>query len=140
MDAQTRELFESSLLSLAKERVREGRLSDPTASGTAKNPFCGDEIAVDVELSEGLLKSLGYEAKACSLCVASAELLSQWVEGGATGADLEKMAQSVKLALQGEAAPDGFDALASVAPFRARHKCVTLPFDAALKAVKDGES
>ena len=140
MDAQTRELFESSLLSLAKERVREGRLSDATASGTAKNPFCGDEITVDLELSEGLLTSLGYEAKACSLCVASAELLSQWVEGGATGADLEKMAQSVKLALQGEATPDGFDALASVAPFRARHKCVTLPFDAALKAVKDGES
>lgn len=140
MDAQTRELFESSLLSLAKERAREGRLTDPTASGTAKNPFCGDEITVDVELVDGLLSSLGYEAKACSLCVASAELLSQWVEKGGSVSALADLSETVKLALQGEAAPDGFDALASVAPFRARHKCVTLPFDAVLKAVKDGET
>ena len=140
MDAQTRELFESSLLALAKERAREGRLEDPTASGTVKNPFCGDEITVDIGLIDGVLDSLGYEAQACSLCVASAELLSQWVEQGGTVEHLAEVAATVKQALQGETPPDGFDALASVAPFRARHKCVTLPFDAALKAIKDSET
>lgn len=140
MDAQTRELFESSLLSLAKERAREGRLTNPRATGSAKNPFCGDEITVDLDVIDGLLSSLGYEAKACSLCVASAELLSQWAEQGGSIGQLAELAETVKLVLQGEAAPEGFEALASVAPFRARHKCVTLPFDAALKAVRDGET
>ena len=50
MDAETRTLFESRLLSLAKARAREGRLPEATHTGAVKNPFCGDEIAVDVKL------------------------------------------------------------------------------------------
>ncbi|MDA9176470.1 iron-sulfur cluster assembly scaffold protein [Alphaproteobacteria bacterium] len=136
MDDETRILFESDLLSLAKARVREGRLTQRSGSGTAKNPFCGDEIAVDLVVADGVLKTVGYEAKACSLCVASAELLSQWVEQhGGSAAELSALAEAVQGVLKGQDAPAGFEALASVAPFRARHKCVTLPFDAAQKAV-----
>lgn len=135
MDEETRILFESDLLSLAKARVREGRLSHRSGTGKAKNPFCGDEIAVDLDVVDGAMKTVGYEAKACSLCVASAEMLSAWVEqnGGSTE-DLVALTEAVNGVLQGQDAPAGFEALASVAPFRARHKCVTLPFDAAQKA------
>ena len=86
MDEETRILFESDLLSLAKARVREGRLAHRSGTGKAKNPFCGDEIAVDLDVVDGAMKTVGYEAKACSLCVASAEMLSAWVEqhGGST--------------------------------------------------------
>ncbi|MAW53029.1 MAG: hypothetical protein CME01_09385 [Geminicoccus sp.] len=157
MDAETRTLFESRLLSLAKARAREGRLPEATHTGAVKNPFCGDEIAVDVKLSaQGAVVDLGYEAKACSLCVASAELLSDWIdqvysqaqsqEGGSPAPlqpeDLHALAQAIDDVLKGgnAPAPDGFEALVSVAPFRARHKCVTLPFDAAIKALEDKQT
>lgn len=151
MDSETRALFESRLLTLAQARVRERRLADATHTGSAKNPFCGDEIAVDLRLnSDGGLEALGYEAKACSLCVASAELLSRWLEdmqasagsvaGSVAPETLHALAQSVDLALKGEKEPAGFEALATVRPFRARHKCVTLPFDAVTKALKDQHS
>lgn len=153
MDAETRTLFESRLLSLAKARAREGRLPGATHTGAVKNPFCGDEIAVDVKLSaQGAVVDLGYEAKACSLCVASAELLSDWIDqvysqvGGSSATlqpkDLHALAQAIDDVLKGgnAPAPDGFEALVSVAPFRARHKCVTLPFDAAIKALEDKQT
>ena len=137
MDAETRDLFESSLLRLAKDRAREGRLPSFDATGSRKNPFCGDEVTVDLRLSAGVLTELGYEARACSLCVASAELLAQWA---ALGPDLDALLareQAVKALLRGEAPPpEGLEALASVAPFRARHKCVSLPWEAAVEAVR----
>lgn len=143
MDAETRTLFESQLLSLAKTRAREGRLPDASNSGSVKNPFCGDEIAVDLRMNEnGALEALGYEAKACSLCVASAELLNSWLDAASppladADAALRALAQAIDGTLKGEMSPpEGFESLASVMPFRARHKCVTLPIDAALKALE----
>ena len=137
MDAETRDLYESSLLALAKDRVREGRLTQFDATSTRKNPFCGDEVAVDLSIQDGLVTGSGYEAKACSLCVASAELLVQWIDEGPTPDEVLLREQAVKALLKGEEPPKGLEALASVAPFRARHKCVTLPWEAAAAAVKE---
>jgi nitrogen fixation NifU-like protein len=138
MDAETRDLFESSLLDLAKARTHEGPLTDPSGQAHAKNPFCGDEVTVDVRLDAATraMTALGYEAKACSLCVASAELLSGWVADGAgTVEELDGLLAQIKATLGADAAaPEGFEALASVAPFRARHRCVTLPLEAACEA------
>jgi len=138
MDADTRALFEGRLLELAKARLREGRLDPPASSAQSKNPFCGDEIDVDIALNGADLTAVGYEARACSLCVASAELLSAWVDEAPRGTDdISALAHAIRETLKGENAPAGFEALASVAPFRARHKCVTLPFEAALKAIEE---
>ena len=136
MDAETRDLYESSLLALAKDRQREGRLTRFDATGHRKNPFCGDEVVVDLLIQDGVLRGVGYEAKGCSLCVASAELLSQWIDKSPRVEGLFEREQGIKAMLRGGAAPAGLEALASVAPFRARHKCVELPWEAAVTAVK----
>lgn len=135
------DLYQKSILALAAAAHGAGRLDQPSGSADIRNPLCGDHVIVDVAAAEGRIEALGHELKACVVCQASASLLAD--QGpGSDKADLEALLQDLNAMLKTQAAPPegkwaGYADLAGVAPYGNRHRCVTLPVEAAIDALAD---
>lgn len=54
-------------------------------TGRASHPVCGDEVAVDVRLSDGVLEELAWRARGCPACVAVAAAAGQALRGAPAG-------------------------------------------------------
>jgi NifU-like protein involved in Fe-S cluster formation len=131
-------LYSKEVLRLAAAAKGAGRLPEPRLSGSAHNPACGDRVTVDLRLEDGHVAALAHETKACVLAQASASILADALPG----LDVQAVA-TLRAAVSGMLAGDGhcdaFEVLADAARFPSRHRCVLLPFDAALKAFEAGE-
>lgn len=131
--------YSTAVLRLAAEARGAGRLKPPCASHTESNPICGDLITVDLALADAAIAAVAHDTKACVLTQASASILGGALAGHSL-AELAKLRETVAAMLAGGPAPEGaFEAyrhLADVARHPARHKCVLLPLDAALKAAE----
>lgn len=51
---------------------------DPTK---VLNASCGDEITIYIKVTKGVIEDIKYEAVGCSICVASASILSEKLIG-----------------------------------------------------------
>lgn len=127
------------LLRLAAEAYGAGRLEPPCRSHTESNPVCGDCTTLDLIVTNGHIDAIAHDTHACVLTQASAAILGQALAGHTT-AELARLREAVMAMLAGGPAPDGaftaYRHLAEVARHPARHRCVLLPIDAALKAAE----
>jgi len=131
-------LYKKPLLRLAADAAGAGRLPEPSGTGTAHNPACGDRVIVDIVVEDERIAGIGIETRACVLTQASASI----VGSGAVGLnreEIESLHDSVRRMLaEGEEAPAApFDSYAhfdGVAEHKNRHRCVLLPIEAVLAA------
>jgi NifU-like protein involved in Fe-S cluster formation len=129
------QLYPKPLLRLAARAYGAARLTHPTATATAANPICGDKVTLDLEVKNEVIVALGYEAKACVICQASASAMAAALEGQPqTQIAALRTALKAMLSENGQA-PDGFSDFEAVRPYPSRHGCVLLPFNAALDAL-----
>jgi NifU-like protein involved in Fe-S cluster formation len=132
-------LYRKEILRLAADAQGAGRLENPSASGTAHNPTCGDKVTIELALDgEGRVIAVAQEPKACVLTQASASILRDRLKG-ARREDVEALANAVAamLANNGEAPPPPFEPYAAfqgAVTHRNRHRCVLLPIEAVLDA------
>lgn len=118
-----------------------GPLAGATHLARGDNPVCGDRVALSLRCARGEVVAAGFEGAGCALSIASASLLTDAV-GGLTLEAARALGVRV-LGLVGGAPPSEADAaslgevacLGSVRPFPARHRCVTLAWDALLAAL-----
>ena len=131
--------YSTAVLRLAAEARGAGRLPPPCASHTESNPVCGDRVTVDLALADAAITAVAHDTKACVLTQASASILGGALAGHSVP-ELAKLRETIAAMLAGGPAPAGaFEAyrhLADVARHPARHRCVLLPIDAALKATE----
>jgi NifU-like protein involved in Fe-S cluster formation len=131
--------YSTDLLRLAAEAHGAGRLDPPCLSHTEANPVCGDKTTVDLRVSSDHIEAVAHDTRACVLTQASASILGQALPGHSL-AELTVLRETVAAMLTGGPAPDGrfaaFGVLADVARHPARHRCVLLPIDAAIKAAE----
>jgi len=134
-------LYRKEILRLAADAHGAGHLSGPHASGTARNPACGDNVTFEVTLEGGRISALAHETKACVLSQASAAILGHNAKGLARE-EVEALRAGVAALLSGADAPsppfDVYAAFDGVAAHRNRHMCVLLPIDALLRAMDSG--
>jgi nitrogen fixation NifU-like protein len=133
-------LYAKGLLRLAAAATGAGRLDPSDAQGAAWNPTCGDRVSVTMTLDDsGRITGLAHETQACVLAQASAAILAAQLPGHEP-AEVENLRTRVAAMLQGDAAPAApfqeYAVLAGAAQHRSRHKCVLLPLDAVLDALK----
>lgn len=125
------------VLRLAAEATGAGRLPPPRVSHTEQNPVCGDRCTLDLRLDDNAITAVAHETKACVLTQAAASILGAALPGH-TLAELADLRVAVQEMLSGGAPPQDrfnrFAHLSEVAHHPARHRCVLLPIDAALKA------
>jgi NifU-like protein involved in Fe-S cluster formation len=133
-------LYAGGIKELAAAGSAPKSLPFPDRRVSLDNPFCGDRVDLEVNITDGRLTDLGQVVRGCMLCRASANALAQSAVG-LSAAEIEAVAGRLAAMLKGEPDPDwppkGWEALLlfeAVERHKSRHGCVTLPFTALLKA------
>lgn len=102
----------------------------PSVEVEGFNPLCGDELLLQLDVHEGVIRGVHVRPSGCSISVASASMLAQQLPGK-TLAEAAELEQTFKQVMRGDSWPDGADfgdleALEGVKNFPVRIKCALL--------------
>jgi nitrogen fixation NifU-like protein len=61
--------------------IGQGTLAEPAASAAGDNPVCGDRLRFQVELDQGRIALLRFQATACPACIAVASCAVEALQG-----------------------------------------------------------
>lgn len=134
-------LYQEGIIELAKKARTMSRLETPDRTATVDNPLCGDRVTLDLKLAGATVVEVGHKTRGCLLCEAAAFLIADHAKGHDV-ATLAAKALDVALMIGDESVSmadlwPGLEILAPVRRFKSRHDCVTLPFQALIKALED---
>ncbi len=144
------ELYREIVLDHYRTPRNRGELPVPPAVRVEGfNPLCGDEIALYVEVHDGVLTDIRLSGHGCSISQASSSLMSVAVKGrplGEVRATIERFKAMMTVGETGaDAAPSVADlrtmgelaALQGVAQFPVRIKCATLAWNTLTQALDE---
>jgi nitrogen fixation NifU-like protein len=112
---------------------------------SGKNPLCGDEIEVELQLDHDTVKDLSVSCSGCAISVASGSMLYEVIKGKSIE-EVRKIARVVKAMLKGEPyITDGIDfgdldVLEGVKKFPVRIKCALLSWTTLVDAIDRAQS
>lgn len=133
------EIYQQAILELANAATGHGTLLSPDAHAFLDNPLCGDCVEMQVQFSGGRITALAHEVQGCLLCRAAASVIGRRAVG-ATLRDVESISAAVSAMLEKQAAcPSKWEELAAFTPVhghRSRYRCVQLPFEALIEALR----
>jgi nitrogen fixation NifU-like protein len=133
------QIYHEAIKALATAAIGEGKLPAPSGNAFLDNPLCGDCVAMEVGVAAGAITALAHQVRGCLLCRAAASLIGKHAVGATLG-DIERVAQQLSCLLeQGAEPPSGWDELAVFKPVHghpSRYRCVELPFQALVAAVR----
>ena len=136
----TEALYKEQLLDHARKPRNRGDLDDADLRCRGSNPRCGDEVELGLYLNTGALEQLRFRGRGCSICMASASLLTEVATGSLQDAAALCAAMHDWFAVAEPKAPPPRPELAPLGPVRkhpARHRCVLLSWDALGQALAD---
>jgi nitrogen fixation protein NifU and related proteins len=58
-----------------------GHLNDPDASAEDLNPLCGDQIRMEFDVDDGVVRDVRFSGKGCAISQASASMLTETIKG-----------------------------------------------------------
>ncbi len=132
------ELYQDAILEHRRHPRNRRELADPDLRGRAVNPFCGDEVAVQMALDGGRIAEVGVQAEGCSINQATASMASEAVLG-LTLAEAEALRESFAGMMRGgEPSVGELSALAGVREYPVRIKCALLAWGAFEEAIASG--
>ena len=136
------DLYRQILLDHYRQPRNRGDLAAPTCSADGSNPLCGDQVRVEVTVSEGRIAAISFSGHGCSISQASASMMTEYVKGRSLAEARAGIRAFQRMMLTAEAPDgDGFDdiaALIGVARFPARVKCASLAWKT-LEQALDGD-
>ena len=68
-------------MDLYKNPHNRGTLGKPSVSVSKKNPMCGDEIVLQLEVVDGVVKDAKFDGSACSVSIISSSVLTDYLIG-----------------------------------------------------------
>jgi nitrogen fixation NifU-like protein len=107
------------------------------------NPLCGDRIELTVKVNgEGKLEACRFKGEGCSICMASASMMTEEVIGRPLR-EVHETIDGFRALLKGEECPlaveGDLESLVGVRNFPVRIKCALLPWTTLNDAVKQAE-
>lgn len=141
------DLYQRAIVDAARSAEQYPRLVAPTGSATIDNPLCGDRVTIDVRMHGPTLLAIGQRVRGCLLCEASSALIARHAVGHERGdlrALLAKVSAMLKASTDDEAKAaekalgppwEELTTFFPVRPYKSRHECVLLPFEALGKAL-----
>lgn len=128
-------------LILQHYRAPHGRGVPAHATGTAerRNPLCGDQLRVGVVVRDGIIQSVGFDGRSCSIATASASMMTDALRGVSVRAGHD-MIERVEQVLRGEKSAmfdesSDLRALTAVADYPQRVGCARMPWLALREAL-----
>lgn len=106
-----------------------------TAAVILNNPLCGDTVKMSLNCDDKYVITVSIDVRACLLCNAASNLVASRAPGLSIEA-VRANIQAIRGRLAGERGEcgqpywDELDNFNPVIPYRHRHRCVLLPFDA----------
>lgn len=140
---QLKTLYRQIILDHYKKPRNQGLPNDPSYTTIHQNnPSCGDDITVSIKVVHGTIEDIKHEGSGCSICCASASIMSEMVKGKSKKAAKDLSLEFSKMLLDQEINEEKLEeaiAFAGVKDFPARMKCATLGWKALESAIKEEE-
>ncbi len=137
------ELYEEIILDHYRNPRNNEELDNPDAEIEADNPFCGDEVKIQLTFQNGRVDEIGVTGRGCAISQSSASLLSELAEGQTRG-ELARVTDLVRRMMRDESLTEeelddlgDIEALRGVRKYPVRIKCALLSW-AALQDVLEG--
>jgi nitrogen fixation NifU-like protein len=133
------QIYHEAIKALATAAIGHGALASPDGRALVDNPLCGDRVEMGVNLSDGRIAALAHQVRGCLLCRAAASVIGRHAAGANPG-EIERVSIGVCEMLDKQAPPPAgwqeLDAFVPVHGHRSRYRCVQLPFEALLAALR----
>ncbi len=138
---EVRQLYRDLILDHARSPRHFGKLENATHSATGINSLCGDKLTLYVELDEvGVIRGAAFEGSGCAICIASASLLAETINGLPVVEAMRWFADVTRALTTDDAIELGdLRALVGVREFPSRVKCATLSWHALHAALENDE-
>ena len=127
------------IIKIASDTKNFGLTNKYNFKSSLKNSLCGDKIKIELSVKKLKINSMKYETESCIYCEASASLLAKKIKN----LDIKKIAKDL-LDLKSVIYNKNHTLPVNFKDFKilinkkniSRIKCINLPFDAVLKALK----
>ena len=131
------ELYREVILDYYRYPRNRQVVKAPDFESTGFNPFCGDEVVIQIKLDGGgQVVGVGHQGQGCSISQASASMLTELAKGKGLEA-LERLSHTFRQLMQGGELTDeemeslgNLEALQGVRKFPIRIKCALLAWAA----------
>lgn len=134
-----KEESKSALLAHYKSPTGLGDIDEHFSVAKGINPLCGDEISVGVILENDTIIDIKFQARACSICIASSSIMNQLLINKKTS-QVEHYYQQLNSLLKQSCLMTQVEELlrplASISAMPSRHKCAQLSWEALSEACK----
>lgn len=121
-----------------------GKLPSPATSEHGYNPLCGDKVTVCMRMKDSSLEECTFEGEGCSICMASASIMTEMVQNQPKEKVLE-LIEKFRAKMQGNENVEGLPAddsmediaaLYGIKKFPVRIKCALLPWTTLKKGLE----
>ena len=131
------DFYSEAILDHCRRPRNQAKLEDPDISADGINPFCGDEIHLQIDLDEReRVLRVGLQGVGCSINQATGSMLTEAVRGKSLE-EIEAVSESFGDMMGRDPVEDGsavelgeLETLSSVRQFPVRIKCALLAWDA----------
>ena len=143
MNEPIEDLYQDLVLEHKRSPRHYGHLAQPTQKAQGTNPSCGDSVAVEVRVEDGVLQDIGFTGHGCAICIASSSMMSEALHGHelAVARDLPARFRGVRTGENdpGEAHLGKLESLAGVRRYPSRIKCALLGWHALMHALAEAD-
>ena len=133
-------IYQEKILILASENKKSIAIEDFNYSFDMKNPMCGDEVKVRINIINNKIVNISALVRGCALCEASAGLVvktfnqNNLPKNNFIG-NFKKWLNDTDIDLPDDL-PKEIEIFKPIREISNRHKCITMPFEATIKSIE----
>ena len=135
---QLDDLYRRVIMDHYKTPRNRGSFEDDAILIEMNNPTCGDRIALQLKVKDGIVEGAKFKGEGCSISLASASMMTDAIKGK-TIEEAKQLAEDFSALMKGgqpEFEYEDIHALSGVTKFPARIKCATLSWNAMKKGIE----
>ena len=141
------ELYQSIILDHNRRPKNYGSLDEANRSAEGRNPSCGDEVRVELRVTDDRIEDVRFTSAGCAVSRAAASIMTQSVKGKSR-ADVDKLFEQFHGLVTGKVKPSEQEAralgelaaFAGVARFPIRVKCASMPWHVLQAALRGDDA
>lgn len=145
--ADLQELYQSIILDHNRRPKNYGALEGANHRAEGRNPDCGDEVVVELLVSEDRIDDVRFTSAGCAVSRASASIMTQSIKGKSRS-DVDRLFTQFHELVTGRLRPTEPEARAmgelaafsGVARFPIRVKCASMPWHTLQAALRSDDS
>ena len=132
-------IYHEKILKLASLNKKSSELSEFSTSHKLKNPMCGDEVDVRIDVKGNLIIKISAKVRGCALCEASAGLVVEIFQN--KNIPVYNFLSDFKLWLSNNVSelkpstPQEIGVFFPIKSIKNRHTCIIMPHEAVFKAL-----